>query len=95
MTNPQWSGGDCINPAQAYTHNLVNPLLFSVVKTVKEASAVCRSFLDGVVIFEFQINRSPGQAKAHFYFVVDIIHNPWLGAIFSKVKGFLGAKRGL
>ena len=51
MTNPQWSGGDCINPAQAYTHNLVNPLLFSVVKTVKEASAVCRSFLDGVVIF--------------------------------------------
>ena len=24
---------------------------FSIVETVKEASAVCRSFLDGVVIF--------------------------------------------
>ena len=32
-------------------HNLVYPPLFSVVKTVKEALAVCRSFLDGVVIF--------------------------------------------
>ena len=30
---------------------LVYPPLFSVVETVKEASAVCRSFLDGVVIF--------------------------------------------
>ena len=43
-------GGDCINPAQAKT-TLFTPALFSVVRTVKEASAVCRSFLDGVVIF--------------------------------------------
>ena len=33
------------------------PPPFSAVKTVKEASAVCRSFLDGVVIFFIQ----PGQ----------------------------------
>ena len=30
---------------------MVNPTSISIVKTVKEASAVCRSFLDGVVIF--------------------------------------------
>ena len=48
-------GGDCINPAQAYT-TLFIPPLFSVVKTVKEASAVCRSFLDGVVIFQVIYN---------------------------------------
>ena len=42
--------GDCINPAQAYT-TLFTPPVFSIVKTVKEASAVCRSFLYGVVIF--------------------------------------------
>ena len=27
---------------------------FSIVKTVREASAVCRSFLDGVVIFFYK-----------------------------------------
>ena len=58
-------GRDCINPAQAYT-NLFIPPLFSVVKTVKEASAVCRSFLDGVVIFLFNLghlNDNTGDVK--------------------------------
>ena len=34
---------------------------FSYVETVKEASAVCRSFLDGVVIFFHQICVSGGE----------------------------------
>ena len=36
---------------------MFTPPLFSVVKTVKEASAVCMSFLDGVVIF-LMVSRS-------------------------------------
>ena len=28
---------------------------FTIVETVKEASAVCRSFLDGVVIFQVEV----------------------------------------
>ena len=31
---------------------------FSIVETVKEASAVCRSFLDGVVIFKLWLGAS-------------------------------------
>ena len=36
---------------------LVSPPLFSVVETVKEASVVCQSFLDGVVIFLFILDK--------------------------------------
>ena len=39
------------NPACRSELKLLIMKSFSIVETVKEASAVCRSFLDGVVIF--------------------------------------------
>ena len=44
------------NPACRSELKLLIIKSFSFVETVKEASAVCRSFLDGVVIFLFSFS---------------------------------------
>ena len=36
---------------------------FTIVETVKEATAVCRSFLDGVVIFTLKMTKSVSGSK--------------------------------
>ncbi len=83
------------NPAGMSELKLLIMKSFLIVETVKEASAVCRSFLDGVVIFSFYgysevLNwiRAPDVIRLN----PELIRIPWLKIrVYSADLSFISA----